>query len=274
MPVPQKTLANGVKMPQLGFGVWQVESGDEVENAVSAALAAGYRHIDTAAAYGNEPGVGKAIKASGIPREEIFITTKLWNSDQGYDSALKAYEESLKKLDTGYVDLYLIHWWKGKSSIESWRALEKLYAEGKMKAIGVSNFQIDHLDKLAETAKVTPMVNQVELHPKMTQLPLREYNIKHHIQTESWSPLMQGGDLLKDETITSIAEVHGKNAGQIILRWHIQNDLVVIPKSVTPERIKSNFDIFDFKLSDDEMKSIDNLNEDKRVGPSPDYVNF
>ncbi|WP_026679337.1 aldo/keto reductase [Fictibacillus gelatini] len=267
------TLHNGVKMPWVGLGVWRVNEGEEVVQSVKWAIEAGYRSIDTAAVYKNEEGVGKAIKETGVPREELFITTKVWNDDQGYESTLSAFEESLKKLDLDYVDLYLIHWpVKGKYK-ETWRALEKLYKDGRVKAIGVSNFHIHHLKDLMEDAEIVPMVNQVETHPRLSQKELLQFCKENNIQMEAWSPLMQG-ELLGDPTLVEIANKYNKTPAQVILRWDLQNGVVVIPKSVKEHRIKENADLFDFELSREDMEKIDGLNLNKRVGPDPDNFNF
>lgn len=271
--VPMLTLNNGVKMPQLGLGVWQA-SDDEAEFAVGAALRAGYRLIDTAAIYGNETGVGRAIAASGIPRDELFITTKLWNEDQGYDSTLEAFEESLKKLGLDYVDLYLIHWPTPSRGLynDTWRAFEKLYDDGRIKAIGVSNFPIEQLEDLIGKNKVVPAVNQIELHPDFQQRELRAYCDQHDIKVESWSPIGGStavGSLLQDDTIVAIAKKHGKTPAQVTIRWHIQSGLIVIPKSVHEVRIVENFNVFDFELDDDDMKQIDQLDGDNRIGSNP-----
>lgn len=225
------SLHNGVKMPWLGLGVFKVQNGDEVVHSVKSAIKAGYKSIDTAAVYGNEEGVGQAIKEAGVPREELFITTKVWNSDQGYDSTITAFETSLAKLGLDYIDLYLIHWpVKGKYK-ETWKALETLYKENKVKAIGVSNFQIHHLEDLMEDAEIKPMVNQVELHPLLSQSELRDFCRNQGIQIEAWSPLAQG-ELLENAVLKEIAQKHGKSVAQIILRWDLQNGIVTIPKSV------------------------------------------
>jgi methylglyoxal/glyoxal reductase len=266
-------LHNGVEMPWFGLGVFKVQEGSEVIDSVKAAIKNGYKSIDTAAIYGNEEGVGQAIKESGAPREELFITTKVWNSEQGYDSALAAFDESLSKLGLEYVDLYLIHWpVKGKYK-DTWRALEKLYKDGRVRAIGVSNFHVHHLEDLLETAEIVPMVNQVEYHPHLAQLELREFCKQKGIQLEAWSPLKQG-QLLDEPVITEIAEKHKKSPAQIILRWDLQNEVITIPKSVKEHRIIENADIFDFELSSEDMEKIDALNKNERVGADPDNFNF
>ena len=245
-------LHNGVEMPQFGLGVYKVEDGKEVVDTVKAALDLGYRSIDTAALYGNEEGVGQGIKESGIPREELFITTKVWNTDQGYESTLAAFEKSLKKLDIEYLDLYLIHWPVEGKYIETWKALEKLYQEGKVKAIGVSNFQIHHLQDLMANTTEKPVVNQVELHPSLIQEEVRAYCKEMDITVEAWAPLGRG-KLMEEPTLLSIGEKYGKSSAQVILRWHLQNDVIFIPKSSKPARLKENADIFDFELSTEEM---------------------
>ncbi|SFL66928.1 Aldo/keto reductase [Gracilibacillus orientalis] len=268
------TLHNGVKMPSFGLGVFLVEEGEEVYNSVKWALEHGYKSIDTAAVYGNEEGVGKAIKDSGIPREELFITSKLWNGDQGYEETLKAFETSLNKLELEYLDLYLIHWPVPELNKykESWKAMEKLYNDGKIRAIGVSNFKEHHLEDLINDAEVAPMVNQVEYHPHLQQRSLQEFCKKHNIQLEAWSPLKQG-KLLDDPTLTDIAKRHGKSTAQVILRWDLQQEVVTIPKSVKQHRIHDNADVFDFELSEEELKLIHDMNKDERVGPDPDTFN-
>jgi diketogulonate reductase-like aldo/keto reductase len=274
---PEITLNNGVTMPQFGLGVWQAKDGQEVEQAVTTALECGYRLIDTAAVYGNEQGVGRAIAASGVPRNELFITTKVWNADQGYEQTLVAFQKSLDRLGLDYIDLYLIHWpvpAKDKY-IDTWRALEKLYVDGKVRAIGVSNFTPEYLDRVIDESIVVPAVNQIELHPHMTQNELRLYCEKHHIAVESYSPLGGAGSTLLDEPVLkTIGDRYGKSSAQVILRWHIQNGFIVIPKSVTPERIKQNIDIFDFKLNDGDMLAINALNTNTRVGSNPETANF
>ncbi|WFR63381.1 aldo/keto reductase [Paenibacillus amylolyticus] len=267
------TLYNGVKMPWLGFGVFKVKDGDEVVHAVKTAIQAGYRSIDTAKAYNNETGVAQGIRESGIAREDLFITTKVWNSDQGYESTLAAFEASMERLELDYLDLYLIHWpVKGKYK-DTWRALEKLHKEGRIRAIGVSNFQIHHLEDLMIDATVKPAVNQVELHPLLIQTELREYCNKHQIQIEAWSPLGQG-HLMDHPWLQDIAAKYSKSPAQVILRWDLQNGIVTIPKSVTPERIRANADLYDFELTSEEIEQINGLNENKRFGSDPDNFNF
>ncbi|KAB2770800.1 aldo/keto reductase [Brucella anthropi] len=270
MTVPTVKLNDGNHIPQLGYGVWQV-GNDEAVTAVSEALKAGYRHIDTAAIYGNEEGVGKAIKSSGIERGDIYLTTKLWNGEQGYESTLKAFDASLKKLGTDYVDLYLIHWPMPSKDLfmETWRAFLKLKEEGRAKSIGVSNFRTADLERIITESGVTPVLNQIELHPQFQQDELRLFHSKHDIATEAWSPLGQG-KILEDATLKAIAEKHGKSVAQIILRWHIETGNIVIPKSVTPARIKENFDIFDFRLNGTDHDAITKLDKaDGRIGPNP-----
>lgn len=265
-------LHNGVKMPWFGLGVWQTKEGEEVEKAVGYALDAGYRHIDTAAIYGNEEGVGRAIAQSDISREDIFVTTKAWNSDQGYESTLKAFETSRKKLGFDYVDLYLIHWpVKGKYK-DTWRALEKLYKDGYVRAIGLSNFQIHHIEDVLTSAEILPMVNQVEYHPRLTQRELQMFCRDHKIQLEAWSPLMQGN--LDVAELKELAEKYGKTPAQIVLRWDLQNGVVTIPKSVRSSRIVENAGVFDFELAIDDMDKINSLNQNKRFGADPDNFNF
>ncbi len=267
---PRITLNNGTSIPQLGFGVFQVPA-DEVVAPVAAALEAGYRLIDTAAAYGNEEGVGKAIANSGVPRDELFITTKLWNDDHGYDKTLVAFDASLDKLGLDTVDLYLIHWPLPKRDryVETWKAFEKLLADGRTRSIGVSNFNIDHLERLAAETDVTPAVNQIELHPRLAQADLRAYDAEHGMVTEAWSPIGQGQGLLNDDVVTDIAQAHDRSPAQVVLRWHIQLGNVVIPKSVTPERIRENIDVFDFELTGAEMDRLTDLGPENRVGPDP-----
>ncbi|MET9174739.1 aldo/keto reductase [Streptomyces misionensis] len=268
--VPPIILNNGVEMPQLGFGVWQVQD-DEAERAVATALEAGYRSIDTAAAYGNEEGTGRAIAASGLPREDVFVTTKLWNSDHGYDATLRAFDTSLTKLGLDYVDLYLIHWPlpARDTYVDTYKALEKLYADGRARAIGVSNFLPEHLRRLTAETSVIPAVNQIELHPHLQQHAAREYHAELGIATEAWSPLGQGKGLLEVPAIVAIGQKHNRTPAQVVLRWHIQQGTIVIPKSVTPSRIKENIEVFDFHLDDEDLAAIGALNEDRRIGPDP-----
>jgi 2,5-diketo-D-gluconate reductase A len=270
------TLNDGVRIPQLGFGVWQVPD-DQAQTSVAAALELGYRHVDTAAAYENETGVGRAIKESGLPREEVFLTTKLWNGDHGYDAALSAFDKSLERLGTDYVDLYLIHWPVPEQElyIESWRALEKINASGRAKAIGVSNFTAETLERLVKESTKVPAINQIELHPYFSQPAMRQLNEKLGITTEDWSPLGQGGELLREPVLARIGAAHGKTPAQVVLRWHLQLGDVVIPKSVTPSRIKENFEVFDFELGRDEMDEIGSLRrDDGRIGPDPAHFNY
>ncbi|MCV4231781.1 aldo/keto reductase [Virgibacillus sp. LDC1] len=270
-------LYNGVNMPWFGLGVFKVEEGPELVNAVRTAIQHGYRSVDTAAIYGNEEGVGQGIRegleAAGFKREDLFVTSKVWNADLGYESTMKAYEESLRKLGLEYLDLYLIHWPVEGKYIEAWKALETLYKEGRVKAIGVSNFQIHHLERLMKETEIKPMVNQVEYHPRLTQKELQSYCQANGIQLEAWSPLMQG-QLLDQEELRNIADKHHKSIAQIILRWDLQNGVVTIPKSTKEHRIAENAAIFDFELSVEEMQRIDSLNQDHRVGPDPDNFDF
>ena len=266
-------LNNGVEMPWLGLGVFRSKEGEEVEIAVKTALETGYRSIDTAAIYENERGVGNAIKASGVPRKEIFITSKVWNTDQGYQSTLDAFDVSLEKLQTDYLDLYLIHWPKGQRSVETWKAMEELYEKGRVRAIGVSNFLEHHLDDILPHCKIVPAVNQVEFHPMLIQPKLLEYCQKRGIQHEAWSPIMKG-NVTKIREIQEVAKKYGKTEVQVVLRWDIQKGVVTIPKSVTPERIISNADIFDFELEPEDMAKIDALDNGRRIGGHPDTINF
>jgi diketogulonate reductase-like aldo/keto reductase len=266
------TLNNGVKMPQIGFGVFKVDEGESVVKAVKKAIEVGYRSIDTAAIYQNEKGVGQAIRESGVPREELFITTKVWNADQGYHETMEAFQVSMDKLGLDYLDLYLIHWPmpKVEKYVETYQALEKLYKDGHIRSIGVANFQIPHLEKLLKECSVKPVINQVECHPYLTQNELKEFCQEYQIFLEAWGPLMQGGEALSDEIIKTIANKHKKTPAQVILRWHIQNQVIAIPKSVTPSRIEENFRVFDFELTSGEMKLINGLNRDQRNGSNPD----
>ncbi|MBT2552298.1 aldo/keto reductase [Arthrobacter sp. ISL-5] len=272
-PIPTVTLNNGVRMPQLGFGVFQV-SDDDTTAAVSAALAAGYRSIDTAAIYGNEAGTGRALAESGIAREELFVTSKVWVADFGYDATLAAYESSLEKLGLEYLDLYLIHWPAPATDgyLESWRALEKLLRDGRVRAIGVSNFLPEHLEKVVGLGGTVPAVNQVELHPALQQGDVAGSNAAHGVATEAWSPLAQGA-VLGEPSVTAIAADHGVTPAQVILRWHLQQGRIIIPKSVTPARIRENLDVFGFELADTELAAIDALERDGRTGPHPAEFN-
>ena len=269
--IPNITLNNSVEMPMLGLGVFQMTEGQEVESAVSAALELGYRSIDTAAGYRNESGVGRAFKASGLKREEVFITTKLFNTDQGYDTTLKAFDKSMNELGLDYLDLYLIHWPIPMHGlyVDTWRAFGKLYEEKRIRAIGVSNFEPIHLEELFKNSPIKPAVNQIEFHPYLTQKPLLAFCKENGIAVEAWSPLMQGGEVLGLDLIQNLAKKYGKSPAQIVLRWDIEHGVITIPKSVHANRIKENMDIFDFALTADEVAQIDTLNKDFRTGPDP-----
>lgn len=272
--VPMIRLNNGVEIPQLGFGVFQIKPVDTVQ-AVSTALEIGYRHIDTAQMYGNEKQVGQAIAQSGLARSDVFVTTKLNNNKHDYDAALAAVDQSLADLGLDQVDLFLIHWPLAAATdyVQTWRAMEKIYADGKARSIGVSNFQPHHLRRLHAETELVPAVNQIELHPYLTQDELRGFDAEHGIATEAWSPIAQGG-VLDDPVITAIADAHRRTAAQVVLRWHVQLGNIVFPKSVTPERIRENFEIFDFELSDAELGQISALNRDSRTGPDPDEFDY
>lgn len=269
------TLNNGQAMPQLGFGVWQVPEAD-TEAAVTAALQTGYRSIDTASAYANEAAVGRAVAASGTPREELFVTTKLRNSDHGRDAARRAFDASVQLLGVDYVDLYLIHWPVPEQDkyVETWKAVEEIYAEGRAKTIGVSNFTVECLERLISETEVVPAVNQIELHPYFSQRGMRAVNAGHGVVTEAWSPLGQGKGLLDDPVLARVGAAHAKTPAQVVLRWHVQLGHVVIPKSVTPTRIAENFDVFDFVLSEAEMDAVSTLDCDGRIGPDPAQMNW
>lgn len=271
--VPSITLNSGATIPQLGYGVYQVPP-EEAAESVRTAIDTGYRSIDTASMYGNEEGVGKAIAESSVPREDLFVTTKLWNDHQGYDAAMRAFDESVSRLGLDYLDLYLIHWPAPGQDlyVDTWKAFQKLHADGRVKSIGVSNFQIQHLRRLFEDTDVVPAVNQIELHPNLQQGDLRSFHNEHDITTEAWSPLGQGQGLLEDTTLGSLAQKYGKSPAQIVLRWHVQLGNVVIPKSVTPSRIKDNINVFDFELADDDLAVLAALETGKRVGPDPDVL--
>jgi diketogulonate reductase-like aldo/keto reductase len=271
--VPAVVLNNGVEMPQLGLGVWRVPA-DETRQVVATALDAGYRHIDTARLYDNEEAVGAAVRESGLDRDQVFVTTKVWNSDQGYDATLRAFDASMDRLGFDVLDLYLIHWPRpGKdTAADTWRAMERLYLDGRIRAIGVSNFQPDHLRRLLDRSEVVPVVNQVELHPYLLQVLVRKTNDELGLVTEAWSPLAKGGDVLEDPTITGLADKHGVTPAQVVLRWHVQLGTVAIPKSVTPERIKANLDVLGFELDEQDLASIATLDRDGRTGPHPDHL--
>lgn len=261
-------LSNGVEMPYLGLGVFKTPN-DRIKEVVHSALDIGYRHFDTAAFYDNEDGLGKAIRSHSIPRKEIFITSKVWNTDQGYDATINAFNTSLNKLQTDYLDLYLIHWpVKGKYK-ETWRALENLYDEGRVRAIGVSNFMQHHLENLMQSANIMPMVNQVEFHPHLIQQDLVDFCKKNKIRYEAWSPLMQG-KVFEIDLLRELSEKYKKTIAQIVLRWDLQKGVVTIPKSVHKERIEANANIFDFEISDEDMASVDRLECNGRLGPNPD----
>jgi 2,5-diketo-D-gluconate reductase A len=273
--IPTITLNNGIQIPQLGFGVYQVDPA-ETKDATLTAFEVGYRHIDTAEMYGNEAGVGEAIAESGIDRSEIFVTSKLNNGFHKRDDALKAFDGTLDALKQDYVDLFLIHWplpGIDVDYVETWKALEEIHASGRAKSIGVSNFQQPHLERILDEGSVVPVVNQIEVHPYLTQDALREFGVSKGIHTEAWSPIAQGG-VLKDDTITEIAERVGKSTAQVTLRWHIQRGDIVFPKSVTRSRVEENFDLFDFELTEADVAAITGLNKDERTGPNPDEFNY
>lgn len=273
-------LSNGVKIPNIGYGTWRVPESEQCVEAVLTAIDCGYRHIDTAYFYKNEKSIGEAVRASGIHREDLFITSKLWNDYHGYESTLKVFEETLENLGTDYLDLYLIHWpnpikfrddW-AKSNAETWRAFEKLYRDGRIKAIGISNFLPHHIDELLKTAEIVPMVNQIEMQPGLNREVEREYNQKHGILTEAWAPF-QVGEVLKDETVCRLAEKYQKSAAQIVLRWFLQKGVLPLPKSVTPERILGNIQVYDFELTAEDMTAMDNI-PPHALRHDPDKIDF
>lgn len=271
MNIPKIKLNNGIEIPQLGLGVLKMSDGDEVESSVLKALEVGYRAIDTAAGYGNEGGVGSALKKCGLKREEYFITTKLANSDQGYDNTLRAFDKSLELLGLDYLDLYLIHWPQAMYDqyVDCWKAFEKIYAEKRVRAIGICNFEPIHLERLFNETSIIPAVNQIELHPYLTQVELQAFCAKHNIAIEAWSPLMQGGEVLRNETVIEIGKKYNKTAAQVVLRWVTQKGIITIPKSTHKERMIENMNIFDFILEDEDVKTLDGMNKDFRTGPDP-----
>ncbi len=272
--IPQLSFHDGGTIPQVGFGVFQIPE-DETFDAVTSALDAGYRHLDTARIYGNERAVGRAIAESGIDRQDIFLTTKCWNDDQGYDGALAAFDASLQRLETDYLDLYLIHWPMPERDryVDTWRAFEKIHADDRARHIGVSNFQVPHLRRLMNETDSVPVINQIEMHPWLQQRQLRAFHAEHDILSEAWSPIAQGGDYLKNPTIVEIAERHDVTPAQVILRWHLDLGNVIIPKSVKPDRMASNLDLFGFSLDDDDHAKVAKLDEGTRTGPDPDELN-
>lgn len=274
MNIKQVTLNNGIKMPILGYGVFEI-SNEQTERCVLDAIEVGYRSIDTAMIYGNEAGVGEGIKGCGVKRQDLFITSKLWNGDQGYDTTLSAFDDSLARLDLDYLDLYLIHWPVPANAkyVDTWKALEKLYADERIRAIGVSNFTIAHLNELKEKCDITPTVNQIELHPWLVQTELVDHMKQNGIYTEAWSPLGRG-ELLDDKALQSIADKYEKSIAQVILRWIIQRDIITIPKTLSKDRMIANLSIFDFELSEQDMNAITNMNKNYRTGPDPDTFNL
>jgi 2,5-diketo-D-gluconate reductase A len=272
--VPVLVLNNGVEIPQLGYGVFKVPPED-TRQAVLTALETGYRHIDTARLYDNEAAVGEAVRESGLMRDEVFVTTKVWNTDQGYDATLRAFDDSLARLGFDVLDLYLIHWPTPARDLylDTWRAMEKVYLDGRVRAIGVSNFQPDHLRRLLDRSDVVPVLNQIELHPYLQQTEARKANEELGVLTEAWGPIARGGALLEDPVITALADKHARTPAQVVLRWHIELGHVVIPKSATPSRIAENFAIFDFSLDDSDMAEIASLDRGERTGPDPDRLN-
>jgi diketogulonate reductase-like aldo/keto reductase len=273
MSSPTMVLNNGVEIPQLGLGVFKVPAA-ETERVVRDALEIGYRHVDTAALYGNEEGVGAAVRASGCGRDEVFVTSKVWNDDQGYDATLRAFDRTMRLLGLDVLDLYLIHWPTPRRDryVETWRALERLHTDGRIRAIGVSNFQPDHLRRLVDETEVVPAVNQVELHPYLQQHDLRKTHDELGIVTEAWGPIARGGELLRDPVVSRLAEKHGRTPAQVVLRWHVQLGHVVIPKSVNAARMRENLDVFGFELGEDDMAAIASLDRGERTGPDPDTM--
>ena len=271
--VPDVRLNNGVSMPQLGFGVWRVPP-EETEQIVREALAAGYRSIDTAAMYGNEEGVGRAVAGSGLAREDVFVTSKLWNDAHGHDAALRAFDDSARRLGLDYVDLYLIHWPVPSQDLyaETFRALARVQEEGRVRAIGVSNFEPEHVRRVVDQVGVVPAVNQVELHPHLQQADLRAFHAEHGIANEAWGPLGRGRGMMEEAFVTTVAEKYGNTPAQVVLRWHLQLGNIVIPKSATPSRVKENFDVFDFELADDDMAAFGDLDHGRRLGMHPNDV--
>ena len=269
--VQKLILNNGIEIPQLGYGVFKVPE-DETRKAVLAALDAGYRHVDTAKLYGNEAGVGEAVRGSGLDRDQVFVTTKVWNSDQGYDATMRAFDASMGRLGFDVLDLFLIHWPMASQDLylETWRAMESLYRDGRIRAIGVSNFQPDHLRRLLDKSEVAPVINQVELHPYLQQGEVRKAHEELGIITEAWGPIARGGELLLDPVITGLADKHSRTPAQVVLRWHVELGHVVIPKSVTPVRIAENAAIFDFSLDEQDLTAISGLDRGERTGPDPD----
>lgn len=275
------TLSNGYEIPAIGYGTFRMPEGKETEDAVLEALKAGYRHIDGAAIYGNEKSVGRALKRSGIPREDIFLTSKLWNDDKGYENTIRAFQQTLEDLQTDYLDLYLIHWPIAKASrehweeanAESWRAMEELYRAGKIKAIGVSNFKTHHLKPLLEKAEIKPMVDQIEIHPGHLQEETVSFAKEQGMVVEAWAPF-SNGQIFGIPELEEMASRHGKSVAQIVLRWLYQKGIVTLPKSVTPKRMEGNLQIFDFTLSDEEMKAIEQVKGPMGSGLDPDHVDF
>lgn len=268
-------LNSGAEMPYVGLGVFRMDNSDDTRNIIEKALAMGYRHIDTASYYDNEEAVGRAIRNSGIPREDIFVTTKVWNEDQRQGTVKKAFEDSLRKLDMDYVDLYLIHWPVVGKFQETWKAFEEIYQTGRVKSIGVSNFKEHHLDELKAISTITPAVNQIELHPYLIQQEVLDYCTKAGIRVEAWSPFAANKlDLFNEKILVDMATAHEKTPAQVILRWNYQRGVVVIPKSSHEKRLAENIDIFDFRLSDDEIRAINSLNKNKRIGSDPDHFSF